>query len=145
VTAWFNQPYGLCANNRGHLYVCDFGNNRIRRVRVLDGRTDTVLGGGRGGGTACGGPGSVSVQSAPGQQAGPGVGGIDVASLNWGSTVEGVKGNEARVHNPYGICCAVAAREEDKVDRDMLYVVSACSFRRGGPACVWHTGPMYSL
>jgi sugar lactone lactonase YvrE len=32
TAASFNQPYGLCADSAGNIYVADFGNNKIRKV-----------------------------------------------------------------------------------------------------------------
>jgi DNA-binding beta-propeller fold protein YncE/peroxiredoxin len=43
--AAFNRPTGLCIA-REFLYVADTGNHAIRRVRLLDGNVDTVLGNG---------------------------------------------------------------------------------------------------
>lgn len=46
--AAFNRPVGLCLA-RDHLYVADTGNHAIRRVRLLDGVVDTLLGDGKAG------------------------------------------------------------------------------------------------
>jgi hypothetical protein len=46
--AAFNQPRGLCVM-RDWLYVADAGNHAIRRVQLLDGTVETVLGSGRAG------------------------------------------------------------------------------------------------
>ena len=43
--AAFNRPVGLCIS-REHLYVADTGNHAIRRIRLLDGFVDTLLGNG---------------------------------------------------------------------------------------------------
>jgi thiol-disulfide isomerase/thioredoxin len=43
--AAFNRPTGLCVA-REYIYVADTGNHAIRRIRLLDGVVDTVLGSG---------------------------------------------------------------------------------------------------
>lgn len=43
--AAFNRPTGLCVA-RDYIYIADTGNHAIRRVRILDGTIDTVLGNG---------------------------------------------------------------------------------------------------
>lgn len=46
VDAAFNLPRGLCVM-RDWLYVADAGNHAIRRIQLLDGTVETVLGSGR--------------------------------------------------------------------------------------------------
>ncbi len=45
LTASFNQPMGLCTDNKNNLYVADLGNNKIRIV-TPDGKVSTLAGGG---------------------------------------------------------------------------------------------------
>lgn len=43
--AAFNRPMGLCVA-REYIYIADTGNHAIRRIRILDGTIDTILGNG---------------------------------------------------------------------------------------------------
>ena len=43
--AAFNRPMGLCLA-REYLYIADTGNHAVRRIRILDGSIDTILGNG---------------------------------------------------------------------------------------------------
>lgn len=46
--AAFNRPHGLVLGH-GHLYVADTGNHAIRRINVLSGQVDTLIGTGKAG------------------------------------------------------------------------------------------------
>ena len=46
--AAFNRPHGL-ALGHGHLYVADTGNHALRRINLLTGQVDTVIGTGKAG------------------------------------------------------------------------------------------------
>jgi len=42
--AKLNRPHSICLDNRGHLYICDIGNHRIRVVDLQSGTIDTFGG-----------------------------------------------------------------------------------------------------
>ncbi len=44
--ASFNRPMGMCVSGE-YLYVADTGNHSVRRVRLLDGMIDSILGNGK--------------------------------------------------------------------------------------------------
>ena len=45
VAASFNQPYGLCTDSLGNIYVADYGNNKIRKISST-GLVSTLAGNG---------------------------------------------------------------------------------------------------
>ena len=42
--AQLKQPHSIALDNSGHLYICDLGNNRVRRVDLAKGTIDTFGG-----------------------------------------------------------------------------------------------------
>ncbi len=49
TSAWLDMPHGVAVDNRGHLFVADSGNNRIRKVSLDTGVITTVAGTGQAG------------------------------------------------------------------------------------------------
>jgi sugar lactone lactonase YvrE len=45
--AQLRQPHSIALDERGHLYIADIGNHRIRRVKLVDGVIETIAGDGR--------------------------------------------------------------------------------------------------
>lgn len=60
-----NNPYGLAFGPDGWLYFCDLDNQRIRRLDVRTGRTETVAGTGRRGYGGDGGPATEAALNMP--------------------------------------------------------------------------------
>lgn len=54
--AKLSRPHSICLDNRGHLYICDIGNHRIRVVDLDSGRIDTFGGTGERAATPNGAP-----------------------------------------------------------------------------------------
>jgi uncharacterized protein (TIGR03437 family) len=55
IAARFNTPRGLRVDAAGNLYICDSGNNRVRKVSAADGTITTVAGNGTAGFSGDGG------------------------------------------------------------------------------------------
>ncbi|MGW1196601.1 NHL domain-containing protein [Streptomyces sp. NPDC002536] len=43
TAAWLNSPIGVAVDSTGTLYICDYGNHRVRRI-ATDGKISTVAG-----------------------------------------------------------------------------------------------------
>jgi len=64
IRAQLNNPYGLTVGPRGALFICDMGNNRIRRIST-DGMISTVAGSGEKGWRGDGGPALAAALNEP--------------------------------------------------------------------------------
>lgn len=56
TAAKLNRPHSIVLDKHGHLYICDIGNHRIRRVDLKTGRINTYAGTGKKGKTPDGAP-----------------------------------------------------------------------------------------
>jgi len=54
--AKLNRPHSICLDGRGHLYICDIGNQRVRIVDLQSGTIETFGGTGEGKATPDGAP-----------------------------------------------------------------------------------------
>ena len=63
--AQINFPYGLAVDDIGNVYVADYGNNRVRRITLLDGTITTVAGTGRKASGGDGGPAAAASLMGP--------------------------------------------------------------------------------
>ncbi|MEU1631119.1 RICIN domain-containing protein [Streptomyces sp. NPDC020096] len=43
TAAWLNSPFGVAVDSTGTLYICDYGNHRVRKI-TTDGKISTVAG-----------------------------------------------------------------------------------------------------
>ena len=65
LEAAFNFPEHLAFDSRGDLYVCDNGNNRVRKIDMRTGITTTFLGTGQKGSNGDGGPATEASLNGP--------------------------------------------------------------------------------
>jgi len=65
TSAKLNQPYGICIDSSGNLYIADRSNRRVRRVSALTGIITTIAGTGTAGTSGDGGPATSALLSLP--------------------------------------------------------------------------------
>ena len=105
-----NRPLGIALDTRGHLYIADTDNHRIRRVDAITGIITTVAGTGEPGFSGDGGLATRALLNTPNAIAVDGAGNIYVSS--GGASESDVHNRRIRRIDPSGIITTVAGTGE---------------------------------
>ncbi len=63
--AYLNQPMGLATDDTGNIYIADYNNNRVRKIRATGNIITTIAGNGQPGYTGDGGPATQAKMKGP--------------------------------------------------------------------------------
>lgn len=81
VAAHLNSPVGVAVDTAGNVYIADANNNRIRKVRVSDGKITTIAGNGQVGFGGDGGPATSALLNFPTGVAVDEIGNVYIADI----------------------------------------------------------------